>query len=92
MLQQAATAIKQLPSSTVIEIGGYTDNTGDPSANLQLSQQRADAVRAALVQAGVDPGMLVAKGYGNANPVAGNDTLEGRMRNRRIEYRVVKSA
>jgi OOP family OmpA-OmpF porin len=36
--------------------------------------------------------MLVAKGYGNANPVAGNDTLEGRMRNRRIEYRLVKPA
>ena len=92
LLQQAAGAIKQLPSSTVIEIGGYTDNTGDPAANLQLSQQRADAVRAALVQAGVDPSMLVAKGYGNANPVAGNDTLEGRMRNRRIEYRMVKPA
>ena len=92
LLQQAAVAIKQLPSSTVIEIGGYTDNTGDPAANLQLSQQRADAVRAALVQAGDDPNMLVAKGYGNANPIAGNDTLEGRLRNRRIEYRIAKSA
>jgi OmpA-OmpF porin, OOP family len=92
LLQQAAVAIKQLPSGTVIEIGGYTDNSGDPSANLQLSQQRADAVRTALVQDGVDPSMLVAKGYGNANPVAGNDTVEGRLRNRRIEYRIVKSA
>ena len=74
----------------MIEIGGYTDNTGDPAANLQLSQQRAEAVRAALVAAGVDPSMLVAKGYGSASPVAGNDTLEGRFRNRRIEYRTVK--
>jgi outer membrane protein OmpA-like peptidoglycan-associated protein/uncharacterized protein YidB (DUF937 family) len=89
-LQQAATAFKQLPSGTVVEIGGYTDSTGDPAANVQLSQQRADAVRAALVQAGVDPGMLVAKGYGSASPIAGNDTLEGRFRNRRIEYRVIK--
>jgi OOP family OmpA-OmpF porin len=57
-----------------------------------LSQQRAEAVRAALIEAGVDPSMLVAKGYGSASPVAGNDTLEGRFRNRRIEYRVVKPA
>ena len=92
LLQHAAAAFKQLPSGTMVEIGGYTDNTGDPAANVQLSQQRADAVRAALVSAGVDPSMLVAKGYGSAGPVAGNDTLEGRFRNRRIEYRVVKPA
>jgi outer membrane protein OmpA-like peptidoglycan-associated protein len=90
LLQQAAGAFKQLPSGTVVEIGGYTDNTGEPAANVQLSQQRADAVRAALVQAGVDPSMLVAKGYGSANPIAGNDTLEGRFHNRRIEYRLIK--
>ena len=58
----------------MVEIAGYTDNTGDPTANVQLSQQRAEAVRAALVSAGVDPSMLVAKGYGSANAVAGNDT------------------
>jgi outer membrane protein OmpA-like peptidoglycan-associated protein/uncharacterized protein YidB (DUF937 family) len=92
LLQHAATAFKQLPSGTVVEIAGYTDNTGDPAANVQLSQQRAEAVRAALVSAGVDPSMLVAKGYGSANPVAGNDTAEGKFRNRRIEYRVVKPA
>jgi outer membrane protein OmpA-like peptidoglycan-associated protein/uncharacterized protein YidB (DUF937 family) len=90
LLQHAAIAFKQLPSGTVVEIAGYTDNTGDPSANVQLSQQRAEAVRAALVSAGVDPSMLVAKGYGSANPVATNDTLDGKFRNRRIEYRVVR--
>ena len=76
----------------MIEIAGYTDNTGDPAANVTLSQQRADSVRAALVSAGVDPSMLVAKGYGSANPMATNDTPEGKFRNRRIEYRVVKPA
>jgi outer membrane protein OmpA-like peptidoglycan-associated protein/uncharacterized protein YidB (DUF937 family) len=89
--QNAAGNLKQLPQGTVIEIAGYTDNTGDPQANVTLSQQRAEAVRAALIKAGVNPDMLVAKGYGNANPIASNDTPEGRFNNRRIEYRVVKT-
>jgi OmpA-OmpF porin, OOP family len=75
----------------VLEIAGYTDNTGDPAANVALSQQRADAIRNALIHAGVDPSMLVAKGYGSANPIASNDLLEGRFRNRRIEYHILKS-
>jgi OmpA-OmpF porin, OOP family len=86
--QNAANAFKQLPQGTVIEIAGYTDNTGDAQANVALSQQRADAVRNALIKAGVAPGMLVAKGYGSANPVASNDSPEGRFYNRRIEYRI----
>jgi OmpA-OmpF porin, OOP family len=90
LLQNAAAQIKQLPPSTVLEIAGYTDNIGDAAANATLSQQRADAVRNVLVQAGVDPSRLVAKGYGNANPIASNDLLEGRFRNRRIEYHVLK--
>jgi outer membrane protein OmpA-like peptidoglycan-associated protein len=92
LLQSAAAQIKQLAPGTVLEIAAYTDNTGDAAANVALSQQRADAVRNVLVRAGVDPSMLVAKGYGNANPIASNDLLEGRFRNRRIEYRLVKSA
>ena len=87
--QNAAGALKQLPQGTVIEIAGYTDNTGDQQANVTLSQQRADAVRNALIRAGVNPDMLVAKGYGSANPVASNDSPEGRFYNRRIEYRIV---
>ncbi|HEY2532255.1 MAG TPA: OmpA family protein [Xanthobacteraceae bacterium] len=91
LVQNAAAQIKQLPAGTVLEIAGYTDNSGDAAANVALSQQRADAVRSALIQAGVDPSMLVAKGYGSANPIASNDQLEGRLRNRRIEYRAIKS-
>jgi outer membrane protein OmpA-like peptidoglycan-associated protein/uncharacterized protein YidB (DUF937 family) len=88
LLQQAAKPFKQLPASTVIEIGGYTDNTGDTAANLALSQHRADAVRTVLIASGVSPTILMAKGYGSTKPVASNDTPEGRFQNRRIEYQV----
>jgi len=92
LLQHAATQIKQLAPGTVLEIAGYTDNVGDAAANVALSQQRADAVRNALIHGGVDPSMLVAKGYGSAKPIANNDLLEGRFRNRRIEYHVLKAS
>jgi OmpA-OmpF porin, OOP family len=92
LLQDAAADIKQLAPGSVLEVAGYTDNTGDAAANVTLSQQRADAVRNALIKAGVDPSMLVAKGYGSANPIASNDLLEGRFHNRRIEYHVLKSS
>lgn len=91
LLQDAAARIQALPAGTVIEIDGYTDNVGDPNANLALSQRRADAVRSALIAAGDDPARLVAKGYGQSSPVSTNDTPEGRFRNRRIQYRVVNS-
>jgi outer membrane protein OmpA-like peptidoglycan-associated protein len=90
LLLTAAGYIKQLPAGTVLEVSGHTDNTGDAAANVKLSQDRADAVRNVLVQAGVDPARLTAKGYGSANPIASNDLLEGRFRNRRIEYHVVR--
>jgi outer membrane protein OmpA-like peptidoglycan-associated protein/uncharacterized protein YidB (DUF937 family) len=90
LLQQAATQIRQLPPDTVLEVAGHTDNVGDPAANEKLSQERADSVRDALIRGGVEPTKLVAKGYGSANPIASNDLLEGRFRNRRIEYRVLK--
>ena len=90
-LKRAAADLKQLPAGSVLEIAGYTDNTGDANANLALSQKRAESVRDLLIEAGVNPDMLIAKGYGSANPIANNDTTEGRFRNRRIEYHVVKA-
>ena len=90
-LKTAAADLKQLKAGHVLEIAGYTDNTGDAALNLALSQRRAEAVREALIKYGVDPDMLVAKGYGEADPVASNDTADGRLKNRRIEYHVVKA-
>jgi outer membrane protein OmpA-like peptidoglycan-associated protein/uncharacterized protein YidB (DUF937 family) len=89
-LNKAAVAIRTAPTGTVIEIGGYTDNTGDSASNLQLSQQRAEAVREYLVSHGVDATVLVAKGYGDSKPIASNDTEEGKFRNRRIEFAVTR--
>jgi outer membrane protein OmpA-like peptidoglycan-associated protein len=90
-LQKAAEDLKQLPNGHVVEIAGYTDNTGDQVLNVTLSQKRAEGVRQMLVEFGADPEMLIAKGYGIADPVASNDTPEGRRRNRRIEYHIVKA-
>lgn len=90
-LQKAAEDLKQLPHGHVLEIAGYTDNTGNAEDNLALSQKRAEAVRAALLKFGADPDELIAKGYGIADPIASNNSPEGRLRNRRIEYHIIKT-
>ena len=72
-----------------IEIQGYTDITGEEDYNVQLSQRRAESVMSYLVSRGIDPARLTAKGYGPANPVASNDTPEGRAKNRRVEFRAL---
>ena len=68
-------------------IDGYTDNTGTPEYNLDLSKRRAAAVDEYLHSKGVATGRFIPHGYGEANPVASNDTFEGRAENRRIELR-----
>ncbi|MCK0169145.1 OmpA family protein [Jannaschia sp. S6380] len=70
----------------VFEIGGHTDSQGREEMNLSLSQQRADAVRAALISRGVSPRQLVSEGYGETQPIADNDSEEGRETNRRITF------
>jgi len=90
VLQRAADAIKAAPAGTRIEIGGHTDNTGTAEVNLDVSQKRADAVVARLVELGVDANAFSAKGYGQDKPVADNGTDEGRAKNRRIEFTVLK--
>ena len=73
-----------------IKIGGYTDNVGQPASNLKLSQSRAEAVRNAIQQQGIDASRLAAEGYGEQHPVADNTTEEGRAQNRRIDVLVTK--
>jgi len=68
-----------------IRISGYTDSMGDDERNRQLSQARAEAVRLYLVSQDIDAGRIEAVGYGEADPIASNDTESGRAQNRRIE-------
>jgi OOP family OmpA-OmpF porin len=73
-----------------VEIRGYTDSVGNRLSNVRLSQRRADSVRMWLIGKGVDPARLYARGFGPENPVAPNDTPQGRAKNRRIEFYRVK--
>ncbi|MFW6067184.1 MAG: OmpA family protein [Myxococcota bacterium] len=71
--------------SARIEVSGHTDDVGSPAANKALSKKRAEAVREHLISQGIEGGRIEAVGYGAEQPVASNDTEEGRQKNRRIE-------
>lgn len=83
-LDELLSFLKQTPEAQ-IEIQGHTDSQGDELANMRLSVRRAEAVRVYLISRGIKDDRLVALGYGEGKPVAGNDTDEGRRANRRIE-------
>jgi len=72
-----------------LEISGHTDNTGSLRINQKLSADRAKSVVNYLVNRGIAEGMLVFKGYADTQPVAPNNTPEGRERNRRVEFKVL---
>ncbi len=71
--------------SSRIEISGHTDNVGKKAANKSLSQRRAEACRKYLISKGIDGSRIQAAGFGDEQPIASNDTAEGRQKNRRIE-------
>jgi outer membrane protein OmpA-like peptidoglycan-associated protein len=79
--------LKEQPKRT-IRIAGYTDSQGPAAYNLDLSQRRADAVRDFLIEHGIAASRIVARGYGEADPVASNATVSGRRENRRVEVLV----
>ena len=83
-VQKIADFLKEYPERKAI-IEGFTDNTGSNSHNQELSEQRAKAVRAFLIENGIDGNRVAARGYGEANPVVNNNTPASRQRNRRVE-------
>ena len=68
-----------------LQVQGYTDNVGGDTFNQTLSENRANSVRAYLINQGIDPTSVVALGYGKSSPVASNDSAAGRQQNRRVE-------
>jgi len=88
-IHNIAEILRCYPNVTV-KFGGYTDNTGDPTANQRLSQARAESAKQAIVSQGIDPARIEAEGYGQEHAVANNGTDDGRQRNRRIDILVTK--
>jgi outer membrane protein OmpA-like peptidoglycan-associated protein len=85
LLNNLRVAINEFPESSVV-VEGHTDAFGSDTNNLALSQRRAESLQEYLLQnTPISPGNLTALGYGEARPVATNETEEGRRRNRRID-------
>lgn len=85
ILDDMATALRRIGDKPVV-ITGHTDNVGNPTANLALSNERAEAVKQYLIGRNIDAARLSTTGKGDADPIASNDNEEGRTRNRRIEF------
>jgi len=87
-LEQVLKFLNSNPSVRM-EISGHTDNTGTLKYNTKLSQSRAEAVVRYLVERGIDASRFDAKGYAFTQPIAPNDTEEGRAKNRRVEFKIL---
>lgn len=90
ILDQAAAILQEYPS-VHIRISGHTDARGSLARNMAMSRARADAVKWYLVDKGIEHTRLVTMGYGPEQPIADNDTAEGRARNRRIEFELLSN-
>jgi len=86
---ESAVATLQRNRNLKVEIAGHTDDVGTVEHNLDLSQRRAQAVMDYFISRGISAENLTAQGYGDRQPIAGNETPEGRASNRRVELRVM---
>jgi len=81
--------VMKLKPNMKIEIGGHTDNVGEPQSNMRLSKSRANAVKNYLISKGINASRLTAVGYGETKPIADNNTNDGRQENRRTEVTIL---
>jgi outer membrane protein OmpA-like peptidoglycan-associated protein len=87
-LAKVATILLKYSEDKII-IEGHTDNVGNAQSNQVLSQQRADSVKSFFLQQGVPAGSILSStGYGQSQPIAGNDTADGRSQNRRVVLKI----
>ncbi|MCR4396422.1 MAG: OmpA family protein, partial [Candidatus Saccharicenans sp.] len=87
-LKRLATILNKYPDTNII-IEGHTDSTGTREYNLTLSERRAKAVANFLAQLGVQSSRFTVQGYGPDQPLASNDTPEGRQQNRRVDLGII---
>lgn len=88
-LDRTIAELKSCPDQRV-RVNAYTDSNGSEAYNQALSQRRADSVRSYLLEHGIPASRIDAHGYGEANPIASNDTPEGRAQNRRVELEPIQ--
>ena len=86
-LQQVAKVMNEYPQTRIL-VAGHTDSTGSNESNQRLSERRANAVKNLLVNNRVSGDRIVAKGYGETQPIASNDTAAGRQQNRRVKITI----
>lgn len=89
ILNEVVEVLEDHPHIEALRIEGHTDSRGRKAFNDKLSQQRADSVRKYLIDKGIAPSRLTAKGYGPSTPIDTNDTAEGRANNRRVEFTIL---
>ena len=90
LVERVAEKMKANPQVKRIRIEGHTDDVGSSRKNLELSQLRADAVRAFMIRKGVEADRLQAVGYGDTHPIDKRKTAEARAKNRRVEFIIVE--
>ena len=90
LLDQVASVMRSASYIHLVQIEGHTDSRGSDSHNLELSQRRAASVMNYLIQAGIEPSRMISEGFGETQPIADNDSRDGRHLNRRVNFVIIE--